>query len=330
MKTAIVVTSINPPTDCMKSFSEGALKNDNKIVVVADKKSPADYDLPGVTYLTVDEQLSAFPKLASALPFNTYARKNIGYLWTFKNGYEKLIDTDDDNAPYEDFWINRTSDLSGDLVGGQEWVNAYAYFTEKQIWPRGFPLDAIQEAQPAVVPTDKSFYCPIQQGLANENPDVDAIYRLVLPLPFNFDDRSSDLILDEGAWCPFNSQNTNWWAPAFPLTYLPSYCNFRMTDIWRSFVAQRVLWANDWRLAFYKATVYQDRNEHSLIGDFEDEIPGYLENRKICSTLAGLDLKSGQEHIKENLFLCYQSLVEIGSIGKEELPLLEAWIAALP
>src|SRR3712207_7949160 len=28
--------------------------------------------------------------------------------------------------------------------------------------------------------------CPIQQGLADENPDVDAIYRLALPLPQNF------------------------------------------------------------------------------------------------------------------------------------------------
>ena len=28
--------------------------------------------------------------------------------------------------------------------------------------------------------------CPIQQGLADRNPDVDAIYRLILPLPFSF------------------------------------------------------------------------------------------------------------------------------------------------
>jgi hypothetical protein len=27
-----------------------------------------------------------------------------------------------------------------------------------------------------------------------------------------------------------------------PLLYLPSHCCFRMTDIWRSFIAQRCLW----------------------------------------------------------------------------------------
>ena len=48
--------------------------------------------------------------------------------------------------------------------------------------------------------------CAIQQGLANRNPDVDAIYRLVLPLPLDFD-RHPGVISRRGAWCPLNSQN---------------------------------------------------------------------------------------------------------------------------
>src|SRR5438270_335676 len=79
----------------------------------------------------------------------------------------------------------------------------------------------------------KEIYCPIQQGLADENPDVDAIYRLAFPLPLTFrTDRR--IALGGSAWCPFNSQNTTWTREAFPLLYLPSYCSFRMTDIWRS------------------------------------------------------------------------------------------------
>jgi len=34
--------------------------------------------------------------------------------------------------------------------------------------------------------TETTADCPIQQGLADKNPDVDAIYRLVLPIPQHF------------------------------------------------------------------------------------------------------------------------------------------------
>ncbi|MHC4265647.1 MAG: STELLO glycosyltransferase family protein, partial [Planctomycetota bacterium] len=68
---------------------------------------------------------------------------------------------------------------------------------------------------------------------ADDNPDVDAVYRLTqrLPLTFRKDRR---LALGNGSKCPFNSQNTTWFPDAYPLLYLPAYCSFRMTDIWRS------------------------------------------------------------------------------------------------
>ena len=47
-----------------------------------------------------------------------------------------------------------------------------------------------------------------------------------------------------------------------------------MTDIWRSFVVQRILWENEWRLSFHSLTAYQERNAPSLMRDFEDEISG--------------------------------------------------------
>jgi hypothetical protein len=72
-----------------------------------------------------------------------------------------------------------------------------------------------------------------EQGIADENPDVDAIYRLILPLPQNFA-KDVCVALARGSWSPFNSQNTMWWKYAAPLMYLPSYRNFRITDIWRS------------------------------------------------------------------------------------------------
>lgn len=108
-------------------------------------------------------------------------------------------------------------------------------------------------------------------------------------------------------WCPFNSQTTWWFPAACPLMYLPSFCTFRMTGIWRSFVAQRCLWAMGSALTFHQAEVIQQRNVHNLLKDFEDEVPGYLRNESICEILENVKLKPGREAVGGNLLRCYIS-----------------------
>jgi hypothetical protein len=208
-------------------------------------------------------------------------------------------------------------------------VNVYRYFSDQKVWPRGLPLrhinDPIRDFDDLSI---EEVDCPIQQGLADSDPDVDAIYRLTLPLPLSFrTDRR--VALQQGSWCPFNSQNTTWWKDAFPLLYLPAYCSFRMTDIWRSFVAQRIAWTNGWSTVFTEATMRQERNQHDLMRDFSDELPGYLDNERICETLASISLLPGPENIVANLRICYEHLVSIGIHDPRELSLLDAWIADL-
>jgi hypothetical protein len=99
-----------------------------------------------------------------------------------------------------------------------------------------------------------------------------------------------------------------------------------MTDIWRSFVAQRVSQANGWHILFYAPTVSQERNTHNLMMDFEDEIPGYLNNTKIKALLENVEITGGIQNILGDLFSCYKILVEAEIIGKKELPILEEWI----
>jgi hypothetical protein len=275
----------------------------------------------------VDRQLGTGLAFAHACPTRHYARKNIGYLLALQAGATVIRDTDDDNFPRAGFWPlpERIQEVPcADKCG---WVNVYAWFTEAPLWPRGLPLDAIREVPPAFESLPRrAADCPIQQGLADENPDVDAIYRLAFPLPQNFRaDRR--VALGPGSWCPFNSQNTTWFREAFPLLYLPAWCSFRMTDIWRSFVAQRIAWENGWSVLFAEPTVWQDRNEHDLMRDFADEVPGYLHNRAIARELDSLTLRSGLEHLADNLRLCYERLCAKEWIDARELPLLDAWLA---
>lgn len=323
--TALVITSVSPPNAVLFDYAKQASLRAIPFIVVGDQSSPADFSIEGCDFWSLDRQQSLPFKLATILPARHYARKNLGYLIAMLGGATVIIETDDDNFARESFWEQRKVVKPAFQVNGTGWVNVYRYFSDSQIWPRGFPLECVQGQLKPLAPQLKEIFSPIQQGLADENPDLDALYRLIHPLPQNFSEHP-DVAIGNRAWCPFNSQNTSWFREAFPLLYLPSYCSFRMTDIWRSFIAQRIAWANDWQILFHGATVWQERNEHNLLRDFTDEIPGYLNNAKICSALEDLELQAGKENIGSNMIRCYELLTSMGLMPIDEMRLLDAWL----
>jgi STELLO glycosyltransferases len=328
-KLSLVVTSIAPPNAVLRALAEGCAERGHQFIVVGDVPSPRDFSLDGCDFYGLEAQYETGLRFARICPTRHYARKNLGYLLAIRAGARLIVETDDDNVPREEFWSERRRLQSVRRVEGGGWVNVYRYFTDANIWPRGLPLEEVRAGVPdfdSLALVDGDF--PIQQGLADENPDVDAIYRLVEPLPQSFR-RDRAVALGAGAWCPFNSQNTTWWPEAFPLLYLPAYCSFRMTDIWRSFVAQRVAWEQGWGVLFHGPTVWQERNEHSLMRDFRDEVPGYLNNAAIREALDALRLKAGAGHVNENVRACYAKLVEMKLVGEAELELLDAWLEDL-
>ena len=325
-KTALVITSIAAPNKALKILAEGALKHKFDFILIGDVSSPKEFSLEGCDFYGIDRQKKLDFSLAKIIPEKHYARKNLGYLLAIQQGAEVIIETDDDNIPLDDFWKVRQLKQKAHISKGHNWLNVYKYFTDGFIWPRGFALERLQESAPLLTTfPEKEVKCAIQQGLANENPDVDAIFRLTYPLPFSFPNPNR-MALGKGSWCPFNSQNTTWFKEMFMLLYLPSYCSFRMTDIWRSFIALRILQENDQYLMFHEPTVYQERNDHNLMKDFADEVPGYMNNLKIVEKLESLEIKSGIESIPDNLIKCYSTLINMGLVQKEEIRLLEAWI----
>ena len=322
----IVVTTIFPPTLGTRTIAQKLEGNGGRLWLIGDTKGPFDCDLPNTEFWTIAEQRKLDFALAARLPEKHYARKNLGYLLAMQSGASFIVETDDDNIPESGFWETRTRQISAQLYPQSGWVNAYTHFTSKRIWPRGLPLNCIHNFEPTAAEPPTIVEGLIQQGLADENPDVDAIYRMVSDLPFRFEQKSP-LALGRGAWCPFNSQNTTFFSEAFPLLYLPSYCTFRMTDIWRSFVAQRCLWEMTSFVVFTSATVRQERNEHDLMRDFSDEIPGYLNNTAIGGVLENLTLRSGRDArtVTENLTSCYRALVADGVFPETELGLVADW-----
>lgn len=328
-KIALIVTSISAPNAVLQALARGGREHGVQFIVIGDERSPADFKLDDCRFYSLSEQRELEFEFARKCPTRHYARKNIGYLVALQAGASVIIETDDDNFPEQEFWDERRRHQSVGVSANAGWVNVYRYFTEANIWPRGLPLEHIHSAI-ATFETlaQQDVDCPIQQGLANKNPDVDAIYRLALPLPQNFR-KDRRVALASGSWSPFNSQNTTWWRDASPLLYLPAHCSFRMTDIWRSFIAQRIGWANNWAILFHEPTVWQQRNEHNLLRDFKDEVPGYLNNSAIGEALGQLQLPAGVEHLGDNLRLCYEKLASMNLVGEQELDLVDAWLGDL-
>lgn len=325
-KISIVVTSVGLPNKALRCLAEECVERGYDFIVIGDEASPPEFHINGCDFYSLERQKGIDSRFARNCPTRHYARKNVGYLLSIRDGASIIIETDDDNIPYKEFWTRRQRTLNTAVIENGGWVNVYRYFSDENIWPRGFPLAVHKDPVPGFDSlTQTNIDCPIQQGLADDNPDVDAIYRLTLPLPQRFR-RDRRIALTSGSWCPFNSQNTTWWKDAFSLLYLPSYCSFRMTDIWRSFIAQRIAWLNGWAVLFHEPTMRQERNEHNLLQDFEDEIPGYLHNTRICEALEALQLEPSLEKIGNNLRICYEKLVSMSLIGCEELKLLDAWL----
>ena len=79
-------------------------------------------------------------------------------------------------------------------------------------------------------------------------------------------------------------------------------------------------------LVFTSATMYQDRNEHNLLKDFESEVAGYLGNDKIIEALNQLHLEPSDNDLAANLRVIYLRLVELGFFAVLELEILEDWL----
>ncbi len=321
----IVITTVQLPTVAIDSISSLCAKGWSA-VVVGDTKTPKGWTAPNITYLSIEDQYDLFGRIAKLIPVRHYSRKNLGYLYAIRNGAQLVLETDDDNIPGEQFGNALRQTLLAQPIEVKGWVNVYRYFTDAMIWPRGLSLTAVHSAPPLGNPTE--FDCPVQQFLADGDPDVDAIYRLLYRDPIDFNRRDA-VVPQAGAWCPFNSQNTAFFKEAFPLLYLPCHVSFRMTDIWRSFVAQAALWAHNKRVSFHAATVRHLRNKHDLLRDFRDEVPGYVGNDEIARILDAEWELGAEGTLAETALLYWKTLISKGVVPATEQPILEAWFQAV-
>jgi hypothetical protein len=282
-------------------------------------------------FISIKQQDSSKFELAKILPYNHYCRKMLGYLKAITEGADYIVDTDDDNIPKKNcgggWGFPEFIGSYDSITNSKGFINIYQLFTDKKIWPRGLPLDLINtEFNLRSKLIRKKCNVGVWQGLADEDPDVDAIYRLTNDTPCYFEEREP-VVLSKGIISPFNTQNTLIKKELFPILYLPTYVTFRFTDILRGLIAQPIMWLNNYELGFFNATVVQKRNPHDYMKDFISEIPMYQYGDKIIELVSKSISKS--ESIESNLFNAYHTLLKENIVCEKEMATLEIWLKDL-
>lgn len=323
---SVVITTINQPTDDVKRVVELTDRAGATVFVIGDKKTPADWDCGTAVFISYEHQLDLYPALGQLLSANHYSRKNIGYLIAARGGEgDWIYETDDDNRPIVTKFYPPER-LGFSRVTNKGWINVlpeFAHQTSNKIWPRGFPLELINQPQEVTYSTDV-IHQPVIMGLVDQDPDVDAIYRMTADLPYLFNPGDKVITLADGAWFPWNSQNTWWRKDCLPLMYLPTTVTPRVTDILRSYVATAILQKFGLGVGITSPTAVQVRNQHNLLKDFTDELPLYLHaDQMMACIIEGIE-------DSENYYLAmmdaYQNLADYFFVEKDEMHSLLAYL----
>ena len=280
-KKWIVTTTISEPTEATLKF---AAMPDWQLVVVGDTKTPHESyrSLAGVIYLSPEDQEAISKELSDAIGWRSIRRRNFGFIYAYQNGAEVIATVDDDNIPYEGWGENL---LVGKTVEVDTYDDALGVFdpisvTEhSNIWHRGFPVQFVPNRAP-VYQGKRVINCMVQADFWDGDPDVDALCRLSIAPQVKFQKFQPFAPI---SITPFNSQNTFLHRDVIPFYMMIPHIG-RMDDIWGAYMLQQELGMDHPPfICFCPASVYQDRNDHDLVIDLEQEIVGYRHNPAVLS-----------------------------------------------
>ena len=319
----VIITTINKPTETILKHINNT---EYDVIIVGDNTTPDDYKNLNCIYLDIPSQKKLFPELSELLPYNHYCRKNLGYLYAIMKGYKIIYETDDDNIPYDNFDnILQYNNIQMITEQNSAWINIFKYFTNNAyIWPRGFPLSLLKN-EPNYLIQDTNKTPSIINGLVKNDPDVDALFRIICSHQTSIQwDKNKCVLIDNKNVCVFNTQNTFWINPElFICLLIPCSVSFRYCDILRGIISNIILKRTNNYMVYSSPNVIQNRNEHNLISDFKSEYEMYIHNEHILNFIENdiINIIS----IKEMLFLIYNNLLVNNVIAQKDIDILHKW-----
>ncbi|XP_068660182.1 probable glycosyltransferase STELLO2 [Aristolochia californica] len=337
----IVVSVVDPPSDTLRNLAK--IKR-WQLLAIASADTPPDWSLKGAIFLSLDDQAKLNYRVLDHLPYNSFVRKTVGYLYAIQHGARKIFDADD-RTHVIDSDLDKHFDL--ELVGeearrhtilqyshdnpNRTVINPYIHFGQRSVWPRGLPLENVGEVAHEEFYTEiysgKQF---IQQGLSNGLPDVDSVFYFTRKSQFEafdieFDEQAPKVALPQGIMVPVNSFNTLFHSSAFWGLMLPVSVSSMASDVLRGYWAQRILWEIGGFVVVYPPTIY--RNDRIESYPFSEEKDLHINVGRLIKFL--VSWRTNKPTLFEKILHLSYVMAEEGFWTEQDVRFTTAWLQDL-
>ncbi|KAL8041446.1 hypothetical protein ABFX02_10G166200 [Erythranthe guttata] len=337
----IVVSVSDYPSDSLTKLTK--IKG-WQLLAIGNSRTPKDWKLKGVIYLSLDMQAQLGFRVVNFLPYDSHIRKNVGYLFAIQHGAQKIYDADDrgnviDNDIGKHFDVELIGESARQEVilqyshenPNRTIVNPYVHFGQRSVWPRGLPLEKVGEISHEEFYTEifggKQF---IQQGISNGLPDVDSVFYFTRKanleaFDIRFDEKAPKVALPQGTMVPLNSFNTLFHTAAFWGLMLPVSVSTMASDVLRGYWAQRILWEVGGYVVVYPPTV--DRYDRIEGYPFSEEKDLHVNVGRLIDFLVGW--RSNEHRLFEKILELSYVMAEEGFWTEKDVRFTAAWLQDL-
>ncbi|GAA0154127.1 glycosyltransferase [Lithospermum erythrorhizon] len=315
-----------------------------QLIAVGNSRTPKDWSLKGTIFLSLELQVQLGYRIVDYLPYDSYIRKNVGYLFAIQHGAKKIFDVDDRGEVIDDD-IGKHFDV--ELVGegarqevilqythedpNRTVVNPYVHFGQRSVWPRGLPLENVGQIEHEQYYTEvfggKQF---IQQGISNGLPDVDSVFYFTRKaeleaFDIKFDERAPKVAFPQGIMVPLNSFNTIFHGTAFWGLMLPVSVSTMASDVLRGYWAQRILWELGGYVVVYPPTI--NRVDRVEAYPFAEEKDLHVNVGRLIKFLIGW--RSSKHRLFEKILELSYAMAEEGFWTEKDVKFTAAWLQDL-
>ncbi|KAL2478431.1 hypothetical protein Fot_47445 [Forsythia ovata] len=337
----IIVSVTDYPSDSLQKLVK--LKG-WQVLAIGNSKTPKDWSLKGAIFLSLEQQANLGFRVVDYLPYDSYVRKSVGYLFAIQHGARRIFDADDRGEVIGgELGKHFDLDLESVIVKQQRIfqytsgnsnrtvVNPYIHFGQRSVWPRGLPLENVGEVG------HEEFYSEvsggkqyIQQGISNGLPDVDSVFYSTrktgtLAFDIRFDEHAPKVAMSRDTMVPINSFNTLFHYNAFWALMLPVSVSTMASDVLRGYWAQRLLWEIGGFVAVYPPTIY--RHDKTEAYHFIEEKDLHVNVGRLIKFL--ISWRSEKHRLFENIRDLSYSMAEEGFWNENDVKFTVAWLQDL-
>ncbi|KAK7244533.1 hypothetical protein RIF29_39356 [Crotalaria pallida] len=333
----IVVSVLDHPSDSLRNLVK--IKG-WQVLAIGNSRTPSDWSLKGSIFLSLEEQANLGFRVVDYLPYDSYVRKTVGYLFAIQHGAKVIFDADNrGNVIGGDLGKHFDLELNGEgarkevilqyshEIPNRTVVNSYVHFGQRSVWPRGLPLENVGEIGHEEFYTEvfggKKF---ILQGISNGLPDVDSVFYFTRKSGSQaFDELAPKVALPQGLMVPVNSFNTLFHSSAFWALMLPVSVSTMASDVLRGYWGQRLLWEVGGYVVVYPPTVY--RYDKVEAYPFSEEKDLHVNVSRLIKYL--VSWRSSKHGLFEKVLDLSYEMAEEGFWTEMDLKFTTAWLQDL-